>query len=344
MANSSSEFHFPIHPMAELLPMLEGAEFAALVADIKEHGLKEPLALTPDGLLLDGRNRYRACLEAGVEPETVVFAGDPLAFVVSKNIVRRHLNESQRAMFAAKLAQWKLGDNQYTKQGAQICAPTQPDAAAMLNVSRRSVQSAAAVRREAPPELVEAVERGEATLGQVERELKERTAHVSHNTGFFEWYTPAQYVDMAREVMGGIDLDPASSETANEVIDAAEFYSETDDGLKHEWTGRVWMNPPFSQPVIGEFCSKLAKSFTEGAVTEACVLVNNATETTWFQQLASVASAVHFPRGRIHFWSPCKTSSSPLQGQAVLYLGKDPERFAHVFRALGEVWVRWMRE
>ncbi len=142
------------HPLATIFPLMEGEEYTALVADIKAHGLREPI-VTYTGKILDGRNRYRACLDADVEPRFTEYEGDdPLAFVVSLNLKRRHLSESQRAMVAAKLSGFKVGDNQHS-EGLPIGRASE-----MLNVGQRSVARAREVIDEGAPELQHAVESG----------------------------------------------------------------------------------------------------------------------------------------------------------------------------------------
>ena len=127
------------YPYSNILPLLEGAAFDLLVADIRANGLLEPITIY-EGLILDGRNRYRACEAAGVEPQFLEFDGDdPLAFVLSLNLHRRHLDESQRSMVAARLATMRQGTR---TDLSPIGEKSQAEAAVLLNVGRRSVERA----------------------------------------------------------------------------------------------------------------------------------------------------------------------------------------------------------
>ena len=159
--------------------------------------------------------------------------------------------------------------------------------------------------------------------------------HVTFNSGNNEWYTPEKYIEMARAVLGEIELDPASSETANKTVKADCFYTEQDDGLSKPWYGKVWMNPPYGTDLIGKFTEKFADEYMAGSITEGIVLVNNATETAWFSYLVEAAAAVVFPHGRIRYYSPTKESNAPLQGQAFIYFGLNPEKFLDVFGGVG---------
>ena len=165
-----------------------------------------------------------------------------------------------------------------------------------------------------------------------------KKAHVANNSGNNEWYTPAEYIDMARQVMGAIDTDPASSAVANQTVQAKCFYTADDDGLTKTWSGRVFLNPPYAQPLIAYFADAVASKIESGEITEACILVNNGTETAWFQRMLDAASAVCFPRRRIRFIDPTGApSGAPLQGQAVIYMGSNAKLFADVFSQKGKV-------
>lgn len=151
----------PAHPLANLFPMIEGAEFDELVASIKASGLREPIIVL-DGQVLDGRNRQAACEIAGVDCVYQPFPadGDALAFVIDKNLTRRHLNESQRAMVAARLANMRQGERTDLKPSANLQKVAQREAAERLHVSPRTVADAAKVARAAAPELRQAVNQG----------------------------------------------------------------------------------------------------------------------------------------------------------------------------------------
>lgn len=152
-----------------------------------------------------------------------------------------------------------------------------------------------------------------------------------------EWYTPPEYIESARTVMGGIDLDPASNPVANEHILAGNFYSIENSAFENEWSGKVWMNPPYSR-IIKDFISKLVEEYEAGNVTEAIVVTNNGTDTRWFQQLTSVASSICLHRGRIGFLnSEGVRIDNNNKGQVFTYLGNNPERFANEFQKYGRI-------
>jgi len=157
-------------------------------------------------------------------------------------------------------------------------------------------------------------------------------AHVSNNSGENEWYTPPEYIESAKVVMGGIDLDPASSKKANEIIGAKTFFDEKKNGLAQKWFGKIWMNPPYAQPFINDFISKLETESYE----EAIVLVNNATETKWGQKLLELCSAICFHSSRIRFLNPeGEYGEAPLQGQMIVYLGEGVKEFIKEFSQYG---------
>jgi len=161
------------HSLANIFPLMEGAEFDALVADIRENGLHEPI-YTYEGQILDGRNRWRACLLANVEPRYETLNGqEPLQFVISKNLHRRHLNETQRAIVANKMGNMKQGDNRYSSRHANlhVLSVSREEAAKMLSISPRTVASIAFVEREAP-ELLPDMEAGNMTAHAAQKKAK----------------------------------------------------------------------------------------------------------------------------------------------------------------------------
>lgn len=189
---------------------------------------------------------------------------------------------------------------------------------------------------EAKQEAIEAI----AQLAPAQEVMREavKKAHVANNSGNNEWYTPPKFIELARKAMGGIDLDPATSEVANRVVQAPKIFTADDDGRTQQWNGRVWMNPPYAQPLMGDFAEAVASKYESGEIDQACILVNNGTETQWFQRMLGAADAVCFPKTRIKFIDPeGNPSGAPLQGQAILYMGGNVAAFTSLFSEEGVV-------
>jgi hypothetical protein len=171
------------HPIANAFPMMDAAALQELTDDIGAHGLHEPIILY-QGQVLDGRNRYLAAQAASVEPTFVDFDGDDaqaIAFVISRNLRRRHLDASQRAMVATKLANMRQGERTDLEPSAPVQKVARKAAAAALNVSERSVASAAVVRAHGTPELIAAVEAGDipvSTAADLAREPVEQQRQI----------------------------------------------------------------------------------------------------------------------------------------------------------------------
>jgi len=154
-------------------------------------------------------------------------------------------------------------------------------------------------------------------------------------TGENEWFTPAEFIERAREVLGTIDLDPATHPRAQEIVRAARYFTKQDDGLALEWHGRVWLNPPYAQPLIAQFTGKMVDERLAGRVTAAIMLTHNYTDTAWFQNAASIADAICFTRGRVKFYEPDGAIAAPTQGQAFFYFGNEAGLFVNVFHDVG---------
>lgn len=152
---------YPSHPLAEIFPMIPEQDRKLLADDIVTFGQRDPIILL-EGMVLDGRNRQWACEFAQVEPVYEEYTGDdPLNFVLSKNLHRRHLSESQRALVAASIVDWANGVNQKTAGCANLPARR---AAEKLSISERAVKSAKRIRETAAPELIEAIRTGKVSI------------------------------------------------------------------------------------------------------------------------------------------------------------------------------------
>lgn len=154
----------------------------------------------------------------------------------------------------------------------------------------------------------------------------------------YEWYTPQHILDAAREVMGGIDLDPATSVEAQQRVQAKRFYTKEDDGLRpeNEWAGRVWLNPPYGG-AHRLFVARLLDEYGAGRVEQAIVLLNsNSADSSWFDPLFD--HTLCFCRGRVaHHLPGGALARGSTHGTALVYLGPRWELFAEVFGPIGNV-------
>jgi phage N-6-adenine-methyltransferase len=156
-------------------------------------------------------------------------------------------------------------------------------------------------------------------------------------TGNNEWFTPVEHIERARHVLGAIDLDPASHSVAQKTVRAAQWFSSEQDGLAQEWSGRVWLNPPYAQPLISHFIDKLIDEVQRSRVTAAILLTHNYTDTAWFHKAALASSRICFTRGRIRFVALDGSIAAPTQGQAFFYFGGEVELFSNSFSEVGLV-------
>ena len=199
------------------------------------------------------------------------------------------------------------------------------------DISVNAAYQVTKMMQEEQEEIASRIQSGENAKSVV-LEVQKRP-HVANNSGNNEWYTPAEYIEAARKAMGSIDTDPASNDIANKVVKAEKYYTIETDGLAHDWHGNVWMNPPYSSDLITKFIEKLKEQREN--YKQAIILVNNATETQWFYEIVKIASAVCFPKSRVKFYMPDGKTGAPLQGQAVLYVGNNTEKFISAFGGIG---------
>jgi hypothetical protein len=302
---------------------------------------------------------------------------DAKLWILRNQLGRRNLTDFQRTEIALKMkplievkareAQTRKPADFVRQNSVEQNIRTDSTVADLAGVSRDTVRKVEKIQEQAAPEVVQAARSGGLSIhlasqvadlpkeeqdvvsraiaeNATPKELKEvaldtvKRAHVANNSGNNEWYTPAEYIELARAVMGSIDTDPASCELANKTVNASTFYTAETNGLEQAWIGNVWLNPPYAQPLISEFSEAISSKYEDEEFDQACVLVNNATETAWFQRMLSCASAVCFPRGRVRFID-CdgKPSGAPLQGQAILYFGDNTQAFGLEFSKKGVV-------
>lgn len=339
MLNVDTEFK-------NLIPPLTDDEYKGLEASILEEGCRDALILWGD-TIVDGHNRYEICTKHNIAFNTVQMDFDSRnavkLWMMHNQLARRNLNDFQRIEIthkcedAVKEEAEKIRTANLRQNAEVVKLPPRQEGKSrdilgkMAGVSGKTYEHAVKVLKEAPQDIVDATRRGDMSINQAYQIIKQ--PHVAMNSGNNEWYTPTEIIETARRVMGSIDLDPASSEIANQTVKAETYYTAETNGLNKKWDGNVWLNPPYSTELIDKFVDKLVEQ--KDNYKQAIVLVNNATETEWFEKIVNVASAVCFPRHRVKFYKPDGKVGAPLQGQAILYIGGASNKFTSAFSQLG---------
>lgn len=347
----------------DLLPPLPDDKFSQLEENVLANGIREPLVLW-QGILIDGHNRYEIAKRHNLPFSTIDYQfgdrNDVLLWIANNQFGRRDLTTYERSVLALKIkpviaekAKEKQGERTDILEKSPKSSPinTRQEVAKLAGVSDNTIAKVEKIEEKAAPEVKAAVKSGEisinaayegvkagaTTVEEVKQVKEKKKIPIQQNSGNNERYTPKEYIDAAREVLGVINLDPASSELANETVKAEKFYTSENDGLAQEWYGNIWLNPPYAKDLLPQFAEKLANS----DFNQAIVLVHNATETKWFLKFISKASAVVFPTGRIDCKTPGENKNAPLQGSAIIYSGDNAEKFIEVFLKFG--WCAYVR-
>ncbi len=160
-----------------------------------------------------------------------------------------------------------------------------------------------------------------------------------------EWYTPHVYIEAARVVLNGIDLDPASCAVANEIVKAKRHYTQREDGLIQPWYGSVWLNPPYgkinNKSTIELWIKRLIREYRTGNVTQAILLTTCDSDNQWFQLLWDYV--ICFTNHNVHFFKPMHgviskdSRSTQMFGTVFTYLGEDEQKFAEIFSKFGTI-------
>lgn len=161
---------------------------------------------------------------------------------------------------------------------------------------------------------------------------------AQHLSQSVEWFTPRWCIDAVHDVLGTIELDPASCEKANHTVGATRYFTREEDGLSVLWcASTIFCNPPYGRGGQDAWSAKMISEYRVGHFNEGMLLVNAATGTEWFHRLYNYPLCL--VRGRIHFvdeWGV--TQHNPTHDNAFIYFGSRPHTFKERFSVIGKVY------
>lgn len=174
---------YEFHPLANLFPLLSENELEALKEDIKKNGQRVPIAIY-QGQILDGRNRWMICEELGIKPKfEEPEIKNPFCFVLSVNLYRRQLTDSQKAMMAVGLANMRQGERTDLKLSEHVPKVSQVEVAKMFGIRDRLIRQAKTIREKGTPEQIKLVEDGLETISKILREINKKEGDRKKETG-----------------------------------------------------------------------------------------------------------------------------------------------------------------
>lgn len=347
------------------IPPMDESERELLEQSILAHGCRDALVVwAGTGLLLDGHNRYDICRSHGLPFATREIPLDSREaaadWIDANQLGRRNLPPASMSLLRGRRY------NRTKKaQGPQQAGPgrgktrdqsepvfserTAEKLASAHGVSPATIKRdgafAAAVEKLKPviPDVEQRVLLGKAPSREVVVQVAKSpekakaafnaAAHFSSESA--EHYTPAHIVAAVDLCLGGIDLDPCSNSHTDPAVLAAQVFTAEDDGLSQKWSGTVYMNPPYGGE-IKAWVGKLTHEYEDGDVSAAIALVPARPDTAWFLALANYP--VCFVTGRLTFIGNDSPAPFP---SALVYLGRNPERFHEVFEKVGVIRMRW---
>ncbi len=342
--------------LSTIIPSLENDELKRLTDSLLLEGCRDPLVLWGK-TLVDGHNRYAICTKYNLPFKTVKVKLENITeakiWIINNQLARRNLTPAKMRYFRGK--RYEIEKQEHGGQqsdGQKLPIRTSQMLAEEYGVAERTIRNDAEFARAVDKIAAESAEgekkkleilRGDINQKDVIAIAQAKDTEIAWKgileSKDIEWWTPKKYIVAVRKVLGTIDLDPASSILANKVVQAKKIFTEKDDGLKQEWSGRVFLNPPYGGTAGAAFAEKLYESLGSD-VDEAILLVNSrATDAEWFQKCFN--GLICFTHHRIDFDSPNKKISSSTHGSCFVYFGPNEDKFAKEFGGFGNVVKRW---
>lgn len=342
------------------IPPMDAEEYELLERSLLDEGCRDALIVwAGTGILLDGHNRYDICLSHGLPFATRELAFDSREaaadWIDANQLGRRNLPPDAMSLLRGRRYNRTKKAHGGDRRSDGVSSVQNEHLKSTAKLASQHGVSPATIRRDGA--FAKAVEKLKPVIPDVEQRVlagkapskdaivkaskaPEKAKAVFNTAAHFssesaEHYTPAHIVAAVDLCLGGIDLDPCSNSRKDRNVPAAHVFTAEDDGLTRPWSGTVYMNPPYGSE-IKAWVEKLIDEYEAGDVSAAIALVPARPDTAWFGAFANYP--VCFVTGRLTFIGNDSPAPFP---SALVYIGRDPERFSEVFEQIGVIRCRW---